>query len=266
MPMMRQDRFILIICFLAGLLLLPGRSPAEYNPVTSKDEPVYISPEQEAEMGASYAKQIEQHYKPCRDKHLQERVELIGNRLAQYADRKGVIYHFKVIDIDDINAVSLPGGWVYVFKGLIDVCKNDDELAGVIAHEIGHVAARHHMKKLQQSSLANLGLILVAATQGGNAASATNLAINSMMAAYSREDEFEADKRAVIYTREAGYDPRGIVTFMETMKNEDKLKIRTYSYFKTHPYVGERMGKVESEIEGRMSFRERINMPLDKKW
>jgi len=234
--------------------------------VTGKDENIIVSPEKEMEMGDSIARKVEAVYKLDPDKHVQERVELIGQRLAKYCDRKELIYHFKVLAVDDINAVSLPGGWVYIFSGLIDVCKNDDELAGVIAHEIGHIAARHHMKKLQQSSVASIAMILVAATQGGNAARATDLAITSLMASYSREDEFEADKRAVLYTREAGYDPHGVMTFMETMKREKKNDIRPYSYFKTHPYVGERMGKIESAIEGRATFREWINKPLDNKW
>jgi len=254
--------FAAIICFLS----VAADCPAEYNMVTGKDENIIVSPEKEMEMGDSIAKKVESVYKLDPDKHVQERVELIGQRLAKYCDRKELIYHFKVLAVDDINAVSLPGGWVYVFSGLVDVCKNDDELAGVIAHEIGHIAAKHHMKKLQQSSIASIAMILVAATQGGQAARATDLAITSLMASYSREDEFEADKRAVLYTREAGYDPHGVLTFMETMKREKKNDIRPYSYFKTHPYVGERMGKIESAIEGRKTFREWINKPLDNKW
>jgi predicted Zn-dependent protease len=260
---MARITFLIAVIY---LMCLPGTSSAEYNPVTGKDEPIYVSTEQEVEMGDSIAKKVEAVYKLDPDKHVQERAEIIGNRLAKFCDRKELIFHFKVLAVDDINAVSLPGGWVYVFRGLIEVCKNDDELAGVIAHEIGHIAARHHMKKLQQSSVANIAMILVAATQGSNAANATNLAITSLMASYSREDEFEADKRSVIYTKAAGYDPRGVLTFMETMKKEKKFDIRPYSYFKTHPYVGERMGKVESAIEGRSTFREWINKPLDNKW
>jgi predicted Zn-dependent protease len=260
--MARIACFAAIICFLS----VAADCPAEYNMVTGKDENIIVSPEKEMEMGDSIAKKVEAVYKLDPDKHAQERVELIGQRLAKYCDRKELIYHFKVLAVDDINAVSLPGGWVYVFSGLIDVCKNDDELAGVIAHEIGHIAARHHMKKLQQSSVASIAMILVAATQGGQAASATDLAITSLMASYSREDEFEADKRAVLYTKEAGYDPHGVMTFMETMKREKKNDIRPYSYFKTHPYIGERMGKIESAIEGRTTFREWINKPLDNKW
>ncbi len=254
--------FTAIICFLS----VAADCPAEYNMVTGKDENIIVSPEKEMEMGDSIAKKVEAVYRLDPDKHVQERVELIGQRLAKYCDRKELIYHFKVLAVNDINAVSLPGGWVYIFSGLVDVCKNDDELAGVIAHEIGHIAARHHMKKLQQSSVASIAMILVAATQGGQAANATDLAITSLMASYSREDEFEADKRAVLYTREAGYDPHGVLTFMETMKREKKNDIRPYSYFKTHPYIGERMGKIESAIEGRKTFREWINKPLDNKW
>ncbi|MDP2943250.1 MAG: M48 family metalloprotease, partial [Candidatus Omnitrophota bacterium] len=121
-------------------ILIPGFLFAEYNPVTGKEDLLIISTEQEISMGASIAKQVERVYKPVEDKYMQERVELIGNRLVQFCDRKELIYHFKALDVDDINAVSLPGGWVYVFKGLIEKSKNDDELAGVIAHEIGHIA------------------------------------------------------------------------------------------------------------------------------
>lgn len=215
-------------------------------------------------MGDSISRKVEKAYRLVEDEHMQERVELIGKRLVKYCDRKELIYHFKVLDVDDINAVSLPGGWVYVFKGLVDKCKNDSELAGVIAHEVGHIAARHHIKKLQQDSLANIAMILVATTQGGNAARATDLALTSLMMAYSREDEFEADKRAVIYTKAAGYDPEGIISFMETMKEAKKFDIKPYSYYKSHPYTGERIGNVEEEITGRMTFRKWINEPIDK--
>jgi len=119
----------ILIAFLV-VLLSPFQAWADYNTVTGKDEPVYMSTEQEVAMGDSISKQIEKEYKLVGDEHMQERVELIGKRLAKVCDRKELIYHFKVLDIDDINAVSLPGGWLYVFRGLVDKCKNDDELAG----------------------------------------------------------------------------------------------------------------------------------------
>jgi beta-barrel assembly-enhancing protease len=255
-----------LIAFLT-VILSPFQVRADYNTVTGKDEPVYMSTEQEVAMGDSIAKELEKAYKPAEDKHMQERVELIGKRLAKVCDRKELIYHFKALDIDDINAVSLPGGWVYVFKGLVDKCKNDDELAGVIAHEIGHICARHAVKRQQAGSIMNIAMIAVALAGRGNAAQATNLALTSLMASYSREDEFEADRRAVIYTKAAGYDTDALISFMETMKEAERFKIRPYSYFRSHPYEGERIGNIRRQITGQQDFTGWINKPLDKdKW
>ncbi|MFH0771477.1 MAG: M48 family metallopeptidase [Candidatus Omnitrophota bacterium] len=237
---------------------------AEYNPVTGKEDMLFISSQQESSMGDSIAKQVEKHYKLVEDKQIQERVELIGEKLAQICDRKDVIYHFKVLDVDDINAVSLPGGWVYIFKGLLEKVKNDDELAAVIAHEIGHIAARHSVKRFQSDAIANMVMILTAASQQGDVANGADMAITSLMMAYSREDEFEADRRSVIYLKAAGYDPNAVVSFMRTMKEAKKFDIRPYSYFRTHPYIGERIGVITKEITGSSDFNAWINKPLDK--
>ena len=256
---------ILLALFPALLSSVPVY--AEYNTVTNRDEPVNMSTEQEVAIGDSVAKQIEKQYKLVDDKHMQERVELLGNRLAKVCDRKDLIYHFKVLDINDINAVSLPGGWVYIFKGLIEKCKNDDELAGVIAHEIGHICARHAVKQQQANSIMNIAMIAAALAGGGQGAQATGLALTSLMAAYSREDEFEADRRAVIYTKMAGYDSYALVTFMQTMHEVEKDKIRPYTYFRSHPYEGERIGNINRQINGTLDFNGWINKPLDKdKW
>ena len=253
-----------ILLALFPLLFCSGPVHAEYNTVTNRDEPVNMSNEQEVALGDSIDKQIEKAYKLVEDKHMQERVELIGNRLAKVCDRKELIYHFKVIDINDINAVSLPGGWVYIFKGLVEKCKNDDELAGVIAHEIGHICARHAAKQQETGSIMNIAMIAAALAGHGEAAQATNLALTSLMASYSREDEFEADRRAVIYTEKAGYDPHALVTFMQTMHEAERDKIRPYSYFRSHPYEGERIGNINRQINGVRDFNGWINQPLDK--
>ncbi|MDD5072879.1 MAG: M48 family metallopeptidase [Candidatus Omnitrophica bacterium] len=253
---------VLLALFPALLALTPVY--AEYNTVTHRDESINMSTEQEVTIGDSVSKQVEKAYKLVDDKHMEERVELIGNNLAKVCDRKELIYHFKVLDINDINAVSLPGGWVYVFKGLVEKCKNDDELAGVIAHEIGHICARHSAKQQQTSSIMTAIMIAVTATGGGSASQATNLALSSLLAAYSREDEFEADRRAVIYTKKAGYDPYALITFMETMHEVGKDKIRSYTYFRSHPYEGERIGNINRQINGVLDFNGWINKPIDK--
>ncbi len=238
---------------------------AEYNTVTGKEDTLIISTEKEVEMGDAIAKQVEKAYKLAPDKHMQERVMLIGNRLAAVCDRKELIYHFKVLDADDINAVALPGGWVYVFRGTLEKVKNDDELAGVIGHEIGHIAARHSVKRYQSGMLASIAMVLVAATQSGRTTAGADLAVNSLMMAYSREDELEGDRRSVIYSKAAGYDPNAIVSFMEMMKDAKKNDIRPYSYFRSHPYLGERIGIIKREISGSLDFNGWINKPLDER-
>ncbi len=257
---------IKVVYLLTAVLsfLVFSSARAEYNPVTGKEDTLLVSLEQEISMGESISRQVEQHYKLVDDAHMQERVELIGNRIVERCDRKELIYHFKVLDVDDINAVSLPGGWVYVFKGLVDKCKNDDELAGVIAHEVGHIAARHSVKKLQGGMASNILMILVVATQGADAARGADLALTSLMMSYSRADEREADRRAVIYTKPAGYDPEAIISFMQTMKEAKKFDLRPYSYFRTHPYLGERIGVVNREIKGVGDFNNWINKPIDR--
>lgn len=249
---------------LLTVLLVPASLFGEYNPITGREELLLISTGQEIGMGLSISRQLEKRYSLVEDNQIQDRVERIGEKLVEVCDRKELIYHFKALEVDDINAVSLPGGWVYVFKGLIDKVKSDDELAGVIAHEIGHIAARHSVRRLQTSLASNVFMVLVAATQRGDVARGADLALTSLMAAYSREDELEADRRAVIYTRAAGYDPNAIISFMDTMKEAKKFNIRPYSYFRTHPYDGERMGEVRREITGVTDFNTWINRPLDR--
>jgi len=103
----------------------------------------WISTQQEINMGRSAAREIEKQYGLVQDQALQERVARIGNRIAAISDRKDLPYAFKVLDVKEINAFALPGGFIYVCKGLIDYMPSDDELAGVIGHEVGHVVKRH---------------------------------------------------------------------------------------------------------------------------
>lgn len=245
-------------------LLTPSYSLAEYNPVTGKQDLILVSTESEVGMGDAIAKKLEEKFKVAEDKQLQERVEKIGQKLVEVCDRKELIYHFKVLDEDEVNAVSLPGGWVYVNKGLIEKVKSDDEIAGVIAHEIGHIAARHSVQKLQTGLTSTLLMILAAgAKTDAQFRRGTDLALASLMTAYSREDEFEADRRAVIYTKASGYDPNAIVTFLETLKEVHRNKpLRPKSFFRTHPYVAERIGVVKQEITGSIDFEGWINKPV----
>lgn len=254
----------IVILTLSIFLLACPYSSAEYNVVTGRQDLILVSTEQEIGMGQSLSKKIEERFGLAEDQQVQGRVERIGQKLVEVCDRKELIYHFKVLDEDEINAVALPGGWVYVNKGLIERVKSDDELAGVIAHELGHIAAYHSVKKLQTGMTSTLLMILAAgANTDRNFKRGADLALTSLMMAYSREDEFEADRRAVKYTTAAGYDPNAIITFLETLRQVHRDKpLRPKSFFRTHPYVAERIGVVKQEISGAIDFEGWINRPV----
>ena len=164
------------------------------------------------------------------------------------------------MDKDELKRVSLPGGYVYVFKGLYDKLTTDEELAGVVAHEVGHINARHSIKKLQ----ASYGYLLtqLLAIQGGSRASqGVGLIYTSVFLSFSREDEFQADQLGVKYLKKAGYDPKAMLKVLEVLKKaEEKAPARELNYWRTHPYLNERIGVVNKEINGQLDFEGYLNL------
>jgi len=244
------------------ILLLLGGCSTEYNIVTKKQEIYFYSTDKEVQMGQSISRQVDEQYKLVDDPLMQHRVETIGKRIVAVCDRKDIDYHFKVLNEDEINAVSLPGGYIYIYKGLIEKVGNDDELAGVIAHEVGHVVARHSIKKLQAIMGYSILRVLVAvAPQGGDVGSAADIAFNELLLGYGREDELLADQLAARYLKLAGYNPHAMITFLEKLQEDNRRKpLRPKSYFKTHPYVPDRIRVVKQEIGEQVGFSDYINI------
>ncbi|MDD5098077.1 MAG: M48 family metallopeptidase, partial [Candidatus Omnitrophica bacterium] len=197
------------------------------------------------------------------DPLIQKRVEDIGKKIAAVSDRKEIDYHFFVLDENDVNAVSLPGGYVYIFKGLIDKVSSDDELAGVIAHEVGHIVARHSIKKLQAlQGYSILRILVAAAPSSGEAGNAADAAFTEMLLGYSREDELLSDQLGARYAKKAGYDPQAMITFLKKLQEINKrapLQPKSY-YSKTHPYVPDRIRVVKEELGESMNFDDYINI------
>ncbi len=248
--------FIFMFC-----ILLAGCS-TEYNIVTGKEETFYYSTDKEVQMGQAIAKEVEKEYKPANDPLIQKRVEDIGKKIAAVCDRKDIDYHFMVLEEEEVNAVSLPGGFVYVFKGLIDKIDTDDELAGVLAHEVGHIVARHSIKKLQALQGYSILRILVAVTPASGAVgSAADAAFTELLLGYGREDELLADQLGTRYTKLAGYDPHGMIKFLEKLQEINRRKpLQPKSYFKTHPYVPDRIRVVKQELGEKIGFDDYINI------
>ncbi|MCL6629245.1 MAG: M48 family metalloprotease, partial [Armatimonadetes bacterium] len=116
-----------------------------------------IGRDQEIEIGREASQQVEKQYPVNKDPQLNELVNDIGQNLVKYTTRQGIDYTFKILDVKEVNAFSLPGGWIYINKGLIDATRNSrDQLAGVIAHEIGHVDARHHAEQIEDQMRVNI--------------------------------------------------------------------------------------------------------------
>jgi predicted Zn-dependent protease len=247
-----KNNFMRLILCLALSVQLTGC--ATFNPATGRKEFIFISTDSEVTMGRSFDAQLRQEYPVSAAKEKTDRIERIGTRVAQVSDRQDFQYHFTLIAKDEMNAFTIPGGYVYFFEGLYDKLQTDDEIAAVLAHEIGHSAARHTVKKYQ----AALGYDLVSrlllarftsdvarqvASLGGG------LIANIAMSAYSRQDEFEADRLGIKYMRLAGYDLNGMIRTFEILKANSKGS-EPPRILQTHPYIDDRIKAVQKEIQG----------------
>jgi len=239
-------------------VILTGCS-TEYNLATQQQETLMYTSEREVALGDSVAQAVEKKYEVVEEVDENERVKKILDRIVEVCDRKDILYFIHVLDDDMMNAVSLPGGYIYVFKGLMDKVDSDDQLAGVIAHEIGHITARHGVKKIQ-SAYGAIALQVLSTEAGGDVAAGVNVALNTLFSEYSQEDEFEADRLAVKYMKKAGYNPEGMVEFLKKLQGEQKKDIRPYIYWKTHPNLSKRIAVVNKEIKGSMGFRDYLNL------
>lgn len=248
---------VLLLGFLSGCA-------TEYNIATGQEDRLFYSTDREVDIGKTIDKEISKNknYKPVEDPLIQERVEAIGKKIVSVCDRKDIEYHFKVLEDKEINAVSLPGGYVYVNSGLVDKIDNDDQLAGVLAHEVGHIVARHSVKKLQaMMGYSLLRFLSVAAPGGAQVGSAADIAFTELMLGYSREDELLADQLATRYLKRAGYNPHAMIDFLIKLQDINRRKpLMPKTYFKTHPYVPDRIRVVKQELGEKMDFSDYLNI------
>lgn len=202
------------------------------------------SQDKEVAMGRQYAAEIEKQLKLVDDPLITEYVNRVGQNIVNHSDAK-VPFTIKVVDSDEVNAFALPGGFFYVNRGLILAAENESELAGVMAHEIGHVAARHAVEqqgKQQMIGWGLLGAMILTGGIGGTILQNTSGLIQGLIGLkYSRGAEWEADKLGLQYMYAAGYDPNGMATMFEKLSAMNKKKPNTLSkLFMTHPQSFER--------------------------
>ena len=219
----------------------------------------WYSIEKEVRMGKEYAQQIEQSMRMVQDPVVNEYVNRIGQNLVRNSDAK-VPFTIKVVDSDEVNAFALPGGFFYVNSGLILAADEEAELAGVMAHEIAHVAARHATRGATKAQLANILTIPLIFVGGGAGYAARQLAgigLPLTFLKFTRGFEAEADYLGLQYMYKSGYDPNAFVAFFEKLEAQEKKKPGTLAKaFATHPQTPDRIQKSQEEIATILPARE----------
>jgi len=214
-----------------------------------------VSTQQEVQLGADYAAQINRQLPMLNDASTVSYVNQIGRQMARIADPRGIQYNFYVVNSDVVNAFAVPGGHVYVNRGLIEHADNLSEFAGVLAHEIGHVAQRHSIEQLQRAQNANLGLsvlygVLLGRNPSGLEQAGIQVGGSAVFAGYGRDAEREADAVGVGYMVRAGYNPNGMVTFFqELLELQQRQPSRVEQWFSTHPTTQERVDNTRAIIQ-----------------
>ena len=228
---------LLLACVVACSCFV-GLQPAEAGMISLEDE---------IKMGRETAQSLEAKYGLSQDYYLNERVDRIGQRLAAVCGRNEITYSFKVLNSNEVNALACPGGFIYVFKGLMDYMPSDTELAGVLGHEVGHVAKKHTVHSIEKQLWTSL--ILLAATRG-QGLGLVQAAQQALFAGYSRTDERGADKEGVNNTIKAGFNPYAMLITVQKLDDLSKQGGGAkYGLFSSHPEPEERVKRVMKQLK-----------------
>ncbi len=236
------------------VVLCCGLSACAKNYVTKQRQVKFISQKTELEIGRKTKEQIVKEYGSYKDLEWQIYLDQIGQRVAKASDRPDLPYDFTILDTDILNAFAVPGGFVFVTRGLLMEIADEAELAIVLGHEITHIAAWHGIEMLQTAGL--LGTLTALGVVGGMVAGAGEAALalaqaasvyeNLYLLGYGRKNEIEADRYGVVYAARAGYDPEASYTFFERLdkiEKEEQAAQRISPYWKTHPDTTDRRAK-----------------------
>ena len=241
-----------VLSLAVALALMSGVANAQ---TTIKPGWNLFSPQDDVQIGQQSAVQAEQQLPILNDNQVQSYVNRIGQRLAQNAGGPQFQYQFKVVNASDINAFALPGGFVYVNRGVIDQARNEGEVAGVLAHEISHVALRHGTHQASKAYAAQAGLSILGGILGGKIGGGTaqilnavgGLGLNALFLKYSRDIESQADIRGSQILTASGYTPQDMINFFHTLESVDSSK--KTNWMSDHPAPPDRIGRIQKEAQ-----------------
>jgi len=241
-------RKTLLLLFAAGALQCSG---CAMNPVTGEKQLMLISPAQELQIGEKYAPEVaKQLGGPIENTALQNYVKSIGQRVAAVSSKHAPDTKFRYAALNDksINAMALPGGYVFITKGLLSHLTTSDQLAAILAHETAHVTARHSATAMSQQMGMDLVLSL-ALSEGSGASTVAQMGSQMIGLSYSRDHEYQADSIGTDYLAAAGFNCYAMVETMEILQQQNK--VRQIEYFSTHPAPAKRKVKVQEQIAAR---------------
>ena len=233
----------LVLLALAGCTTNPATGDSAFT--------LFMSPSDEARVGAQeHPKILARFGGAYDDPRVGGYVAEIGGRLVANSEMPGLPFTFTVLNSPEVNAFALPGGYVYVTRGLVALANSEAELAAVIGHEIGHVVARHTAQRYSQAVAAGVGAALLGAVVGGDAQQLAQLGSELYLAGFSREQEFQADELGVRYLRNAGYDSFAMAGFLENLIRNKALQEKILEddlpdadFFSTHPNTPDRVAR-----------------------
>jgi predicted Zn-dependent protease len=222
------------------------------NPVSGKKELMLFSEQQEIAMGQETDQAIRQQYGIYPDKALNEYVDRIGQSMVPFSHRPKLTHHFAVLDTPVVNAFAAPGGYIYVTRGILALMNSEAELAAVLGHEMGHVAARHSMAQMSGQLLAQIGLVVgsIVSKDIRKFAGLASIATQLLFLKFSRSDEYQADALGIRYARAVQYSPGEMLRFFTALENmtAESSRHRIPTFLSTHPLTKDRIAKVKEQV------------------
>jgi predicted Zn-dependent protease len=223
------------------------------NPVTGKRQISFMSEEQEIQTGRELDAEVRQQMGVYRDEQLEKYVEDIAMRLARQSQRPNLPWHFTIIDSPAVNAFALPGGYIYITRGILPYLDNEAQLAGVLGHEIGHVAARHSAQQYTRSAATSMGVLIgsIFMPQVRPFGQLAETGLGAMFLKYSRENELQADSLGTEYAAAGGWDPAQVPAVLTTLARIDQISDRngTPNWLQTHPQPENRVERVQATVQ-----------------
>lgn len=266
-----------LLALASGLLL----SGCATNPVSGKSDFVMMTEKQEIDLGRKYHQELLKRYPPYEDEALQAYVREIGERLAAESHRNHLVFHFTVIDSPIVNAFAVPGGYIYISRGIMAYMNSEAELAGVLGHEIGHVTARHSVRQQAKAQTAGILTAVLGAAYGRSAGELGNIAGTAFVLGYGRSYELEADRLGAEYLARGEYDPQDMIGVVGILKDQEEFEKQRaeaegrepnvyHGLFASHPRNDQRLQEVVQAAEkfkmpgaepgkGRDEFLKRVN-------